>query len=373
MVRVALIGTGGMGKKYLKRICRNEVPLMECTAAVARSAVNQEYVKEVGGDRVLICASEDELYEHSDLFDAVIIATPHKLHPAMAIRAFENGKHVLLEKPIGISVGACEELLETAKNSGKVFSVVFHQRAYPKYMAIKQMLDQGEIGTVTRVLMENTRYFRTEFYHRSGTWRSSWNGEGGGALINQGQHILDIWQWLFGMPDTINAQIGFGKYNDFLVDDEATILMHYPDGKSGIFFLSTGEGTNVERLEIAGTKGTILMENDTVILHKYNKDLNEYRATETVTARDNLLETTLTREYPLEAETQHLILENFAKAVEEGAQLIVDGQSAVNALELTNAAYLSAWLNKPVELPADAALYEAELEKQKATENAKAG
>ena len=220
--------------------------------------------------------------------------------------------------------------------------------------------------------MENTRYFRTEFYHRSGTWRSSWNGEGGGALINQGQHILDIWQWLFGMPDTINAQIGFGKYNDFLVDDEATILMHYPDGKSGIFFLSTGEGTNVERLEIAGTKGTILMENDTVILHKYNKDLNEYRATETVTARDNLLETTLTREYPLEAETQHLILENFAKAVEEGAELIVDGQSAVNALELTNAAYLSAWLNKPVELPADAALYEAELEKQKAAENAKA-
>ena len=138
--------------------------------------------------------------------------------------------------------------------------MMFHQRRYKKYMQLKKLLDDGVLGEIKRVQLENSRYFRTWMYHRSGSWRSSWAGEGGGALLNQGQHILDIWQWLFGMPTSIYAVIPYGKYNDFMVDDEATLLMEYPQQRTATFILSTGEGSYTERLEIVGTKGTALLE-----------------------------------------------------------------------------------------------------------------
>ena len=151
--------------------------------------------------------------------------------------------------------------------------MMFHQRRYKKYMRLKKLLDDGALGAVKRVQLENSRYFRTWMYHRSGSWRSSWAGEGGGALLNQGQHILDIWQWLFGMPISIYAVIPYGKYNDFMVDDEATLLMEYPQQRTATFILSTGEGSYTERLEIVGTKGTALLEKDTLTLQLESLEL----------------------------------------------------------------------------------------------------
>ena len=362
MVRVAIIGTGGMGKKYVKMIQANQIPFMKLTAAVARSETNQKFMQDTCGDDVLVVSSEDELYEHADAFDAVIIATPHRYHPEMGLRALRSGKHVLLEKPIGVSVADCEELLTTAEQSGLKFSVIFHQRAYPKYMAIKKLLDEDALGEIYRVMMENTRYFRTEHYHHSSSWRSSWNGEGGGALINQGQHILDMWQWLFGMPEAVRAEIAFGKYNDFDVDDEATLFFQYPNHKTGIFFLTTGEGNYIERLEISGSKGSLLLEEDTLMVHTYEPDLNTYRKEAGVNSREDLHETVLKKEFPLDTETHPVILENFAKAIECGEPLLVEGADAIHALELTNAAYLSAWKHETVSFPLDRAAYQQELE-----------
>ena len=371
MVNIALLGAGVMGRNYLTHIKEGRVPSMHIAAAVARSSANQNLIQEICGDDVLICASEDELYQHTDLFDAVIITTPHKLHPAMAIRALKDGKHVLLDKPMGISVGECSELIACAKESDRVFSVVFHQRAFPVFMRIKEILDSGELGTIRRVLLENSRYFRTEHYHRSSPWRSSWNGEGGGLMINQAQHILDIWQWLFGMPETVYASIGFGKYNDFLVDDEAILQMSYPDGKSGTFILSTGEGTDQERLEIVGSKGTAFLNKNHLSVHTYSVDLDSYRKDAESNSREGFTETVREETLGAEQSTYPVILENFARAIETGEPLIVDGLDAINALELTNAAYLSAWHNAPVKLPIDAGIYESELEAHRRMESEK--
>lgn len=357
-----------MGKKYVKMIQAKEIPFMELTAAVARSETNQMFIKETCGDDVLIAVSEDELYDHTDLFDAVIIATPHRYHPEMGLRALENGKHVLLEKPIGVSVADCRELLAAAERSGLKFSVIFHQRAYPKYMAIKELLEKEALGEIYRIMMENTRYFRTERYHHSSSWRSSWTGEGGGALINQGQHILDIWQWLFGMPESVRAEIAFGKYNDFDVDDEATIFFQYPNHKTGIFLLTTGEGNYIERLEISGSKGSLLLEEDTMTIHMYEPNLNTYRKEAAVNAREDLHETVVKKEFPLDTETHPVILKNFAKAIECGEPLLVEGADAIHALELTNAAYLSAWKKEPVSFPLDDSAYQQELEEHQRQE-----
>lgn len=361
MIRTAVIGTGGMGQKYMDLIRTGRVPSMSLAAAVARKEETRLCLKEKFGRDLPLFESEEALYARADLFDAVLITTPHRLHPAMAERALKAGKHVLCDKPIGISAAQCRPLMETAETSDLVFSVIFHQRKYEKYQKIKELIQKDAIGTVYRILMENSRYFRTEHYHKSGTWRSSWSQEGGGALINQGQHILDIWQWLFGMPQELTAQIGFGKYNSFDVDDEAILLMKYKDGPSGTFILTTGEGTWTERLTIAGSKGTILLDKDRLTLHQYSQDLETYRHTAGCNAREDLTQTTTFWDLPVTEEPYPALLENFAAAAEKKAPLLVDGREAIHSVELMNAAYLSAWSGHTITFPLDSDLYEEQL------------
>ena len=259
-VRAAVIGTGVMGRKYAQMIAEGKAGALRLTAVVCRSAGAQQWAKDTLPDTVRVCPSADQLYDYAEEFDAVLVVTPHKTHPALVMQAFAHGKHVLCDKPSANALAPALEMNRAAEKSGLVFAMMFHQRRYKKYMRLKKLLDDGTLGEIKRVQLENSRYFRTWMYHRSGSWRSSWAGEGGGALLNQGQHILDIWQWLFGMPTSIYAVIPYGKYNDFMVDDEATLLMEYPQQRTATFILSTGEGSYTERLEIVGTKGTALLE-----------------------------------------------------------------------------------------------------------------
>ena len=358
MVRIAVIGTGGMGQKYMDLIRAGRAPSLQLTAAVARKEETRIRFREKYGNELALFESEDELYLHTDLFDAVLIATPHRLHPAMAERALKSGKHVFCDKPVGISVKQCRPLMETAAGTDRVFSVMFHQRGYDKYRRIKELLDQETIGKVYRILMENSRYLRTAHYHSSGAWRSSWQGEGGGALINQGQHILDIWQWLFGMPQELTAQIAFGKYNDFDVDDEAILQMKYGNGTSGTFILTTGEGTWTERLTVSGSRGTLVLDKDLLTLHTYDQDLEEYRRTAACNAGELLKESSEAWALPVKEEPYPVLLENFGQAIEAGEPLLVEGQDAIHAVELMNAAYLSAWTGSTVSLPVNEDRYE---------------
>ncbi len=278
-VRAAVIGTGVMGRKYAQMIAEGKAGALRLTAVVCRSAGAQQWAKDTLPDTVRVCPSADQLYDYAEEFDAVLVVTPHKTHPALVMQAFAHDKHVLCDKPSANALAPALEMNRAAEKSGLVFAMMFHQRRYKKYMRLKKLLDDGVLGEVKRVQLENSRYFRTWMYHRSGSWRSSWAGEGGGALLNQGQHILDIWQWLFGMPESIYAVIPYGKYNDFMVDDEATLLMEYPQQRTATFILSTGEGSYTERLEIVGTKGTALLEEDTLTLHTYTPDTETYRRT----------------------------------------------------------------------------------------------
>lgn len=204
------------------------------------------------------------------------------------MQALSAGKHVLCDKPAGISLLSVKKMNELAESSDRVFAMMFHQRMYQKYRRIKELLEEGTLGRITRVMLVNSRYYRTVHYHQGGSWRSSWNGEGGAALINQGQHLLDIWQWLFGMPQSVYAEIPFGKYNDFEVDDEATVLMTYPDKMTGVFLLTTGESVWEERLEIVGTKGKILLEDNTLTLWKNSMDSDAYGRTTDENSRQKL-------------------------------------------------------------------------------------
>ncbi len=364
MLRAALIGVGNMGKKYAQMIISGEVYNMKLTAVVIRRDELMEWgetLVNTDGDHVRIFRSADEMFEAEkvdSLFDAVIIATPHKTHAKLALQAFALGKDVLCDKPAAADIGEALAMNEAAQKSGKIYGMVFHQRLYPKYMKIKSMIESGELGKLRRVNLINSRYLRTSHYHHSGTWRSSFAGEGGGALINQGQHILDMFQYLFGMPQRMFALIPFGKYNDFAVDDEDTIIMDYDNGMTASFVLTTGEACHEERLEIIGTKARILLEDNELTITRH-QDVEEYIKTETVNSRENMQYTKETIEFPKTPEPYIELLERFARASLEHDEsyLVAKGEEGINSLMLCAGAYYSACKGIQVKLPVDAKDY----------------
>ena len=364
ILRAALIGVGNMGKKYVQMIVSGEVSNIKLTAVVIRRDELMEWgetLVNTDGEYVKIFRSADDMFKAEDvdtLFDAVIIATPHKTHKELALKAFAKGKAVLCDKPAAADVGEALAMQKAASESGRIYGMIFHQRLYPKYIRIKQMIDNGELGDIKRVCLINSRYLRTSYYHKSGSWRSSFAGEGGGALINQGQHILDMYQYLFGMPQKLFAAIPFGKYNDFIVDDEATIVMEYDNGKTGTFILSTGEACHEERLEIIGTKARILLEDDTLTI-KRHRDVCEYIKNEEVNSRQNMTFAEETIQFEKASEPYAQLFENFANAVLKGDEsyLTVKGSEGINSLMLCASAYYSACKGIKVELPLEASDY----------------
>ena len=323
LLKVALIGVGSVGKKYARMITAGEVPHMKLSAVVIRRDELIEWGESLvntDGDNARIFRSAEELFE--------------------------------------ADIGEALAMQKAASESGRIYGMIFHQRLYPKYIRIKQMIDNGELGDIKRVCLINSRYLRTSYYHKSGSWRSSFAGEGGGALINQGQHILDMYQYLFGMPQKLFAAIPFGKYNDFIVDDEATIVMEYDNGKTGTFILSTGEACHEERLEIIGTKARILLEDDTLTITRH-RDVCEYIKNEEVNSRQNMTFTEETIQFEKASEPYAQLFENFANAVLKGDEsyLTVKGSEGINSLMLCASAYYSACKGIKVELPLEASDY----------------
>ena len=372
ILNAALIGVGNMGKKYVDIIVSGKVSNMRLTAIVIRRDELMEWGKSlvnIDGQPVKIFRSADEMFEEeadniknggssNTLYDAVIIATPHKTHASLALKAFELGKDVLCDKPAASDIGEALDMTAASKKYNSIYGMVFHQRLYPKYIKLKQLIDDGELGSLKRVCLINSRYLRTSYYHKSGSWRSSFAGEGGGALINQGQHILDMFQYLFGMPQRMFALIPFGKYNHFAVDDEDTIIMDYDNGMTASFILTTGEAVYEERMEIIGTKAKILLE-DNVLTITRHQDVEEYIKTESVNSRENMKFTQEVIEFEKQPEPYIELLEKFAVACIEhnDKYLVASGEEGVNSLMLCAGAYYSACKNMPVELPLDRCEY----------------
>ena len=354
-VRCAVIGIGTMGKQYARMLGAGKIKGLTLSAVCCRSEENAAWARENLPFGTAVCRSEDELYQND--FDAVIIVTPHKLHPQMAIRALKEGRHVMCDKPAGATVADAQSINEVAAKSQKIYAMMCHQRTYSHYKKIKELIEEGAIGDIVRVLMEDSSFFRTRFYHKSSDWRSSWNGEGGGALINQGYHLLDMWQYLFGLPLSLYAEIPFGKHNAFKVDDEATVIFNYPDKMTGTLIISTGEGSSAKRLEICGTRGSILLENGTLTLTKFDCDTREYALSAQVTSSQNLKVSKQQFTFEESTDAYEIMLANFANAVLFGEKLICKGEDSERTLSLVNGAYLSAWKGKKVNLPIDNAEY----------------
>ena len=274
-VRFGVIGLGNMGSGHTQNLFNGKVPGAELTAVCDLKQDRLDWAKGICGDKVAYFTDSHELIT-SGLVDAIMIATPHYFHPTIGIDAFENGLNVLSEKPIGVYTKKIHEFMDAAKKSGKAFGIMYNQRTDHFYQKMREMVQGGELGDLKRCVWIITDWYRTQAYYNSGGWRATWSGEGGGVLMNQCPHNLDLWQWIFGMPSAIYANCEYGKYHDIEVEDDVTAMAKYPNGATGVFITTTGEYPGTNRLEITGSKGKLVYEKGHLMYTKLSVDEREF-------------------------------------------------------------------------------------------------
>jgi predicted dehydrogenase len=351
-VRLGIIGVGFMGARHAEQILAGAVPRCEL-AAVCSQAPEQmaRFPQARPFER-----SEDLI--RSGLVDAVLIATPHYAHTSVGMDALRTGLHVLVEKPISVHKSDAERLIAAHTNPRQIFGVMFNARTDPYYQKIHDLIRGGALGKIFRANWTITNWFRPDAYFASASWRGTWAGEGGGVLLNQCPHQLDLFQWLLGMPQRLRAFCQFGKYHRRIeVEDDVTAYLEYDDGATATFVASTGEAPGTNRLEIAGDNGRIVLENDSLIFARNEISASQFNrtTTELFAAPPSRVETFSFSGHGL----QHVgILRNFTEAILDGAPLIAPGAEGIHSVELANAMILSSVRERTVELPLDGAAFE---------------
>ena len=361
-VRIGIIGIGNMGSAHAKYISAGEIPNAELTAVCDTNPKRLEWAKKNLGEGVLLFEKAEALFESGSV-DGVIIATPHYYHPPLAIEAFKSGLHVLIEKPAGVYTKQVREMNEAAEKSGKVFGIMYNQRTSPLYQKLRDLVKSGEVGEIKRINWIITDWYRSQSYYDSGGWRATWAGEGGGVLINQCPHNLDLWQWICGMPVRIRAFCSYGKYHDIEVEDDVTAYMEYENGATGEFVTTTGDAPGTNRLEITGDRGKVVVEDGKLTFWRLRVSERQFN-----------------REYkggfgspecwkceiPVYGqETAHQgITENWVNGILKGTPLLSPGEEGINGLTISNAMHLSSWLDDWVKLPIDEDLYYEKLKEK---------
>ena len=363
-VRLGIIGYGNMGVGHVKYIMAGEAPEIELTAIADLSADRREAAKATVSESVKILNSGDELIE-SGLCDAVLLAIPHYDHPPYAIKAFDKGLHVMSEKPAGVYTKQVREMnAAAAAHPDLVFAVMFNQRTNCVYRKMRELVSGGSLGAIKRVNWIITNWYRTQSYYDSGSWRATWDGEGGGVLLNQCPHNLDLLQWICGMPTAIRAFCHNGKWHNIEVEDDVTAYLEYGNGATGVFVTTTADAPGTDRFEVTLEWGKLVCENNQLTLYKLDVSEREFCKTakggfERPPMNVSVVETDGNN-------PQHKgVLNAFAANILRGDPLIANGAEGIFGLTISNAMHLSSWLDKKVDIPFDEDLFLSELNKRR--------
>ncbi len=362
-MNIAVIGLGNMGSAHVKDIksLKNVSLFGVCDIDIEKA------------DRIAQESNTKAFYSHIDLLkeeqlDAVIIATPHYFHTPIAIDFLHKGVHVLTEKPVAVHANDAKKMIsayDDAKRSfpNLVFAAMFQQRTHGYWRKIKDLIESGELGKLVRTTWIITDWFRTQYYYDTGGWRATWQGEGGGVLLNQCPHNLDLYQWFVGMPDKVHGFVGIGKYHNIEVEDEVTGVFEYDNGMVGHFITTTAESPGTNRLEIVGENGKIVFEYGKLTFFRNRKSMLETITTsqKAFTKVENWV-----IDIPFEEDTIHphkQVTMNFINAIHNQEELIAPAKEGLNSVSLGNAMLLSSLLHTPISLPLDGDLFESELMK----------
>ncbi len=361
-VRIGIIGIGNMGTAHANNIKDGKCPEIKLTAVADINPKRLEWAAEKLDPSVAKFSTAEEMLD-SGLIDAAIVAVPHYDHPKYAMECFKRGLHVMVEKPAGVYTKQVREMNEAAKKSNVIFGMMFNQRTDHVYRKMRELVQSGSLGAIRRTNWVITGWYRPQAYYDSGAWRATWSGEGGGVLLNQCPHNLDLWQWICGMPTKVSTHMYFGKWHDIEVEDDVTTFVEYANGATGVFVTTTGDAPGTNRFEITLDKGKLIAEDGKLTLWELETPEPEFSKTNKVPfgqPKSTKIEVETDGQSP-----QHVgVLNAFAAAILRGEPLVAGGEEGINGLTLSNAMHLSAWLGKEISLPFDEDLFYNELMKR---------
>jgi predicted dehydrogenase len=337
-LRLGVIGLGNMGQVHADSIACGKISRCRLTAVCDPDS---EVLKRYPNAKPFLSSSR--LITSGEV-DAVLIATPHFSHTTIGIEALEAGLHLLVEKPLCVHKADCERLIAAHRSTEQIFATMFNQRTDPYYLKLRELIRNGELGTIRRINWIFTNWFRTAAYYSSGGWRATWAGEGGGVLLNQSPHQLDLWQWLFGMPRKVRAFCKIGRYHDIEVEDDVTAYFEYEDNSTGVFITSTGEAPGTDRLEVTAEGGRVVIENDRFEYTRNEIPMSTFckESPERFSQPSNWkVEVALRGHGGQHAE----VVQNFVDAILEKKSLIAPAAEGIHSVELANAVLLSSFLN----------------------------
>lgn len=362
-IRLGIIGIGNMGSSHACRVVDNECPDFVLTAVADTNPAREVWAKERLGESVRFFSTASEMLD-SGLIDACIVATPHYDHPTLAMECIKRSIHVMVEKPAGVYTKQVREMNAMADQHPEVvFGLMFNQRTNCVYRKMRELVQSGQYGRIRRTNWIITDWYRPQVYYDSGAWRATWAGEGGGVLLNQCPHQLDLWQWICGMPVKVQTHMHYGLWHDIEVEDDVTTYVEYENGATGVFVTTTGDAHGSNRFEIQMDKARLLVENGQLYVKEFSVSEPQWSATNkqpfaTMPAQDITVETD-------GLNPQHTgVINAWGGAILRGEPLVADGREGLRGLMLSNAMHLSAFLGKDVTLPFDEDLFYMELEKR---------
>jgi len=362
-VRCGVIGTGGMGSGHCRMI--QDIPEVELTAVCD---IDPEVSKSVAAQYEVPGFTDHLKLLDSGLVDMVIIATPHYFHPPIAIDAFERGIHVMSEKPLAVTVSAADAVIAAWKKTNLKFGIMYQMRTEGRNIAARKLIDEGRLGEIYRTSMV-MGWYRSQAYYESGGWRATWTGEGGGVLINQSPHMLDLYTWLCGLPSKITGGVAT-RIHDIEVEDEAYAVLEYPNGAHGYLHASVTEAPGVDRIEICGDRGKLLLEDGKLRFWELETPIKEFTRTCTeMWASPKAHEVPV--EVPQEPSGHGVVTRKFARSILYDEPMVVCGADGLNAVEMIDGIILSGKRGKPVSVPVDRAEYDALILELKASSRAK--
>jgi len=358
-VRFGIVGVGVMGTGHAKSFLDGKVKDGVLSAVYDIEPTQTEWLKDT---EVKIFNSTVDMFKSGEI-DAVLVATPHYFHPPIALEAFSHKLHVLIEKPAGVYTQQVREMNEAAAKTDSIFGIMFQQRTNSVFQKMRQMVKDGELGEIKRTNWIITNWYRSQAYYNTGGWRATWKGEGGGVLLNQCPHNLDLWQWICGMPNKVTAFCHEGKWHNIEVEDDVTAYVEYPNGATGVFITSTADAPGTNRFEITGNKGRLVYENDKLEFMRLKQGEREFNEEnkEMFGAPAHKRELIKTDgSFPAHPG----LLAAFVDKILGRGEQIAKGEEGINGLMLSNAMHLSSWLGKTIPLPLDEELFLAELRKK---------
>ncbi len=378
-VRFGIIGIGKMGSQHCMRFTHGLIKNGVLTAVCDIAPERKKWAEEKLAPKGVEFFDDYKALIDSGKVDAVLIATPHYYHPVMAIYALEKGLHTLIEKPAGVYTKAVREMNEVAAAKPELtFGIMYNQRTNKLYRFAKELVETGRLGSMKRINWIITNWYRPQAYYDQGGWRGTWAGEGGGVLINQCPHQLDLFQWLGGMPSSVRAHTEVGKNRNINVENDVTAFMEYENGATGVFITSTHDFPGTNRLEIDGDKGKLVIEGGKLTFTELEVSETEFNAVNRkfmprIPSRKIKKRIGLLGQAKMFLFEQHTgIINNFISNILFGTPLIAPGEEGIRGLTISNAIHLSGWTGEKVTLPINEDKYIEELEKRKAEELASA-